>query len=114
MTSSSNSPESPTDSKATKLSLASFPLARLVLGGVLLIGLVATVLLILRGTDFCVLSVCSEQVTSGGSLVVDFWSFAGGAAALLATVYLGLPLLPAVGVAAGVWFLMYSTLHLGH
>jgi len=114
MTSSSNPPEPSTDSKATKLSLATFPLGRLVLGGVLLISLVATVLLISRGTDFCVFSVCIEDVSRPVDLVADFWAFAGGAAALFATVYLGLPLLPVVGVAAGVWFLMYTTLHLGH
>jgi hypothetical protein len=114
MSSSSNSSEPSTDSKTTKLSLASFSLKQLVSYGVLFIALVATVLLISRGVDFCVLSVCSKQVTSGGSLVIDFWAFAGGAVALLAAVYLGLPLLPAVGVAASGWFLMYSTLHLGH
>lgn len=113
MSSSSNPSKTSTDSKSRKFSLATFPLSRLVLGGILLVGLIATVLLILRGTDFCIFSVCIDQGTSGGGLVVDFWAFTGGAVALLATVYLGLPLLPAVGVAAGVWFLMYSTLHLG-
>ena len=114
MTSTPNPSESSSISKSAKSSLASLSYGKLALGSVMLIGLVATVLLVLRGTDFCLFSSCPQQVTSEGSLFTDFWSFAGGTVALLVTIYLGLPLLPAVGIAAGAWFVIYGTLHLGH
>ena len=67
-------------------------------------------LLFARETDVCLLSTCndySDSVATSTSMGNDFIAYAGGAATLLVlTALVGVPLLPAVAISTGVWFLV--------
>ena len=92
-------------------SVASVPMGKLIFGSILVIGIVATFLTFAKGSTVCVLSDCKSTVAAPvtGS---EFWAFAGGTATLLIlTTFMGFPLLPAVGIATGIWFFMSTTIH---
>ena len=67
-----------------------------------------------KGTDVCLAINCndySDSVATGSasskSIGTDFVAYAGGAASLLVlTTLVGVPLLPAVAVSTGIWFLV--------
>ncbi|VEP16633.1 conserved hypothetical protein [Hyella patelloides LEGE 07179] len=67
-------------------------------------------LLFARETDVCLLSTCndySDSVATSTLMGNDFIAYAGGAATLLVlTALIGVPLLPAVAISTGVWFLV--------
>ncbi len=96
--------------KTVLVSVSSVPSGKLILGTVLLLGIFATFLTFAKGSTLCLWSDCSPVVppTTGN----EFWAFAGGASALIVlTTLMGLPLLPAVGIATGIWFLISKTIH---
>ncbi len=67
-----------------------------------------------KGTDVCLAINCTEysdSVATGSasstSIGNDFVAYAGGAASLLVlTAVVGVPLLPAVAISTGIWFLV--------
>ena len=67
-----------------------------------------------KGTDVCVAINCNDYSDSlatssaaSESIGTDFVAYAGGAASLLVlTAVVGLPLLPAVAISTGIWFLV--------
>lgn len=67
-----------------------------------------------KGTDVCLAINCndySDSVATGSasstSIGSDFVAYAGGAASLLVlTTLVGVPLLPAVAISTGIWFLV--------
>ena len=67
-----------------------------------------------KGTDVCLAINCndySDSVATGAdssaSIGTDFVAYAGGAASLLVlTAVVGVPLLPAVAISTGIWFLV--------
>ena len=67
-----------------------------------------------KGTDVCLAINCTEYsdsvtTSSGSSTSIgnDFVAYAGGAASLLVlTTLVGVPLLPAVAISTGIWFLV--------
>lgn len=70
---------------------------------------VAIFFLFAKGTDICFLSICHDNggssATDSTSMGHEFVAYAGGAATLVVlTTLVGIPLLPAVAVSAGVWF----------
>ncbi|NJL11044.1 MAG: hypothetical protein HC908_15170 [Calothrix sp. SM1_7_51] len=88
---------------------------KLILGAILLICVIGTLVLINGGNDLCLFSTCADSLspTHTTTLTSDFWSYAGGAATLLVlTSFLGMSILPAVGISAGIWLLIYTSLHL--
>ena len=67
-----------------------------------------------KGTDVCIAINCndySDSVATGAgsstSIGTDFVAYAGGATSLLVlTAVVGVPLLPAVAISTGIWFLV--------
>ena len=67
-----------------------------------------------KGTDVCLAINCNEysdsvatNSASTESIGSDFVAYAGGAASLLVlTAVVGVPLLPAVAISTGIWFLV--------
>lgn len=67
-----------------------------------------------KGTDVCLAINCNDYSdsvatgsTSAESIGTDFVAYAGGAASLLVlTAVVGIPLLPAVAISTGIWFLV--------
>ena len=67
-----------------------------------------------KGTDVCLAINCNDysdsvaaDSASSASLGTDFVAYAGGAASLLVlTTLVGVPLLPAVAISTGIWFLV--------
>ena len=67
-----------------------------------------------KGTDVCLAINCNEysdsvatSSPSSESIGTDFVAYAGGAASLLVlTAVVGVPLLPAVAISTGIWFLV--------
>ena len=67
-----------------------------------------------KGTDVCLAINCNDysdsvatSSPSSTSIGTDFVAYAGGAASLLVlTAVVGVPLLPAVAIATGIWFLI--------
>ena len=67
-----------------------------------------------KGTDVCLAINCndySDSLATGSasseSIGTDFVAYAGGAASLLVlTTLVGVPLLPAVAISTGIWFLV--------
>ena len=67
-----------------------------------------------KGTDVCLAINCNEysdsvatNSASTESIGTDFVAYAGGAASLLVlTAVVGVPLLPAVAISTGIWFLV--------
>ena len=71
----------------------------------------AVFFLFAKETDVCILNACNDYsdslATDSSSIGNDFLAYAGGAATLVVlTTLVGVPLLPAVAVATGVWFLV--------
>jgi hypothetical protein len=96
-----------------KNSILSVDSKKLIVIGLLIIGIVATFFLVTRGNDLCILSFCNDVGRHSSTLTSDFWAFAGGTATVIVlTTFLGISLLPAVGIASAVWFFIYSSLHL--
>ena len=74
----------------------------------------AVCILLSKETDACFFSTCndySDSVATGStsaSIGNDFLAYAGGAASLLVlTTLVGVPVLPAVAISTGVWFLVH-------
>ncbi len=67
-----------------------------------------------KGTDVCLAINCNDysdsvatSSASSTSIGTDFVAYAGGAASLLVlTTLVGIPLLPAVAISTGIWFLV--------
>ena len=67
-----------------------------------------------KGTDVCLAINCNDysdsvatSSPSSESIGTDFVAYAGGAASLLVlTAVVGVPLLPAVAISTGIWFLV--------
>ena len=67
-----------------------------------------------KGTDVCLAVNCNDysdsvatSSSSAESIGTDFVAYAGGAASLLVlTAVVGVPLLPAVAISTGIWFLV--------
>ena len=72
---------------------------------------IAVYVLLGKETDACLFSTCSEYSYSSGDSVSigdEFLIYAGSAATLLVlTTFLSIPVLPAIAVSAGVWFLVH-------
>ncbi|AVH68451.1 hypothetical protein [Nostoc sp. 'Peltigera membranacea cyanobiont' N6] len=86
---------------------------KLLILGLVIIGIVATFFLVTRGNELCLFSFCTDVGRHSATLTSDFWAFAGGTATVIVlTTFLGVSLLPAVGIASAVWFFIYSSLHL--
>jgi hypothetical protein len=101
------------DLKVTLTSkIPSFRLSRLILGGLLLLGIVATFFLLTKGSEFCFLSTCNDiQSATQSTEAGDFWAFTGGTAALVVlTTFMGVSLLPALGISTVIWYLMHMSL----
>ncbi len=97
--------------KTVLVSVSSVPSTKLILGTVLLLSIFATFLTFAKGSTLCLLSDCSPTVfpPPPGN---EFWAFAGGTLVLIVlTTLMGIPLLPAVGIATGIWFLISKTSH---
>ena len=91
--------------KTVLVSVSSVPSGKLILGAVLLLGIFATFLTFAKGSTLCLWSDCSSPPPGN-----EFWAFAGGTSALIVlTTLMGIPLLPAVGIATGIWFLISKT-----
>jgi hypothetical protein len=90
----------------------SAPPSKLIVAGLILAGILATFLVFSQGSHFCFLSYCLDNPIPAVSIGNDFLAFSGGTAALiLMTGILGTPLLPALGIASGIWFLLHMYLH---
>lgn len=81
-------------------------------GGVVILTLTICILLS-KENDFCFLSTCNEYNDPSGKRLTsisvgdNFVAYAGGAASLLVlTTLVGIPLLPAVAISTGVWFVL--------
>ena len=79
-------------------------------GGVVILTLTICILLS-KENDICFFSTCNEYSDSTAtgltSIGNDFIAYAGGAASLLVlTTLVGVPLLPAVAISTGIWFLV--------
>jgi hypothetical protein len=88
---------------------------KVIVGVILLICIIGTLILINGGNDLCLFSTCgdSHAHATNTTFTSDFWSYAGGAATvLILTSFLGMSILPAVGISAGIWLLIYTSLHL--
>ncbi|MEA5573800.1 hypothetical protein [Calothrix sp. UHCC 0171] len=86
---------------------------KVIVGAILLICIIGTLLLINGGNDLCLFSTCGDSRFHTTTFTSDFWSYAGGAATILVlTSFLGMSILPAVGISAGIWLLIYTSLHL--
>ncbi|WP_414549269.1 hypothetical protein [Anabaena sp. CCY 0017] len=111
----SNNPAIPLEAVPAKNqnSILSVDSSKLIIIGLFIIGIVATFFLVTRGNDLCILSFCNDVGRHSSTLTGDFWAFAGGTATVIVlTTFLGISLLPAVGIASAVWFFIYSSLHL--
>jgi hypothetical protein len=85
---------------------------KLLIAGLILAGILATFLVFSQGSHFCFLSYCLDNPVPAVSIGNDFLAFTGGTASLiLLSTMLGTPLLPAIGIASGVWFLLHMSLH---
>jgi hypothetical protein len=101
------------DLKVTLTSrLPSFRLSRLILGGLLLLGIVATFFLLTKGSEFCFLSTCNDiQPATQSTEAGQFWAFTGGTSTLVVlTIFMGVSLLPAIGISTVIWYLMHLSL----
>lgn len=85
----------------------------LITSGVVILTL-AVCILLSKENDVCFLSTCNEYSDSTAtdltstSVGDDFIAYAGGAATLLVlTTLVGVPLLPAVAISTGIWFLVH-------
>ncbi len=72
---------------------------------------IAVFFLFAKETDVCFLSTCNDYsdslATDSTSIGNDFLAYAGGAASLIVlTTLVGVPLLPAVAISTGVWFVV--------
>ncbi|MGL5793844.1 MAG: hypothetical protein ACRC06_05435 [Waterburya sp.] len=72
---------------------------------------IAVFFLFAKETDVCFLSTCNDYsdslATNSTSIGNDFLAYAGGAASLIVlTTLVGVPLLPAVAISTGVWFVV--------
>jgi hypothetical protein len=92
--------------------MPSFCLSRLILGGLLLLGIVATFFLLTKGSEFCFLSTCNDiQPASQSTEAGEFWAFTGGAAALvILSTLMGVNLVFALGISTMIWYLMHMSL----
>ncbi|MEG4625077.1 MULTISPECIES: hypothetical protein [unclassified Microcoleus] len=79
--------------------------------GIVVVAIGCTFFLLTKGSEFCFFSTCSMGDT-GASSAINFWGFLGGTATLIIlTTVIGVPLVPAVAAALGIWFLMLNSLH---
>lgn len=81
--------------------------------GIFGILIIATFFLVTKGSEFCFFSTCQQIPDhTTGTLAMNFWAFAGGAATLvILTSVFGVALAPAVAASFGMWFLIQMTLH---
>ena len=81
----------------------------IIAGGVVVLT-IAVCIFLAKETDVCFMSTCNHYSDSTGSetsIGNDFVAYAGGAATLLVlTTLVGIPLLPAVAISTGVWFVL--------
>jgi hypothetical protein len=82
----------------------------IIAGGVVVLT-IAVCIFLAKETDVCFMSTCNHYSDSTGSdstsIGNDFIAYAGGAATLLVlTTLVGIPLLPAVAISTGVWFVL--------
>lgn len=105
----SNSPEPPSFSLSflgSQISVGKWAVL-----GIVVVATACTFFLLTKGSEFCFFSTCSMGDT-GGSIANNFWGFLGGTATLIIlTTVIGVPLVPAVAAALGIWFLMQISLH---
>lgn len=86
--------------------LSNIPLSKLIVGGLIFLGLAATFFVFTKGTQICLLSYCPPPPIIE-PLTDDFLAFAVGSGTLMAlTTFAGIPLLPAVAASIGVWLVM--------
>ena len=101
--------ESVISSKPNNNALESLKIA--IAGGVVILTL-AICILLSKENDVCFFSTCNEYSDSTATNLTstlgdDFIAYAGGAASLLVlTTLVGVPLLPAVAISTGIWFLV--------
>jgi hypothetical protein len=85
---------------------------KLIVAGLILAGILTIFFVFSQGSHFCLLSYCLDNPIPPASVGNDFLAFSGGTAALvLLTTLMGTPLLPAIGISAGIWFLFHMSLH---
>ena len=79
-----------------------------IIGGLILLGIMATFFIFTKGTEVCLWSDCSKVIPPViVTPVSEFLAFAGGAGTLMVlTTLVGMPLLPAVALSTGVWLVM--------
>jgi hypothetical protein len=105
----SNSPEPPSFSLSFLGSQISF--GKWAVLGIVVVATACTFFLLTKGSEFCFFSTCTTT-DSTASIASNFWGTLGGAATLIIlTNVLGIPLIPAVAAAMGIWFLMQISLH---
>lgn len=80
------------------------------IGGVLFLALIATIAIFTGDNQFCLLSYCENGGGGSDSIGGDFWALLGGSVAYIIATTMGVTMLPAVGIALGIWFLMQISL----
>lgn len=107
----SNSPEPPSFSLSFLGSQISF--GKWAVLGIVVVATACTFFLLTKGSEFCFFSICNMNMAdTGGSTANNFLGFLGGTATLIIlTTVIGVPLVPAVAAAVGIWLLMQISLH---
>ena len=89
----------------------SFELKKWIIAGGVVIVTIAVCIIFAKETEVCFFSTCNDYsdplTTNSLTIGNDFLAYAGGAATLVVlTTLVGIPLLPAVALSTGVWFLV--------
>lgn len=91
-----------------KKAFLNLPYEKILLQGGLYLGVIVAFLLLVKGSDVCIATIDSCTAPPFPTTVL---AIGGGAAALFGlTSFLGIPLLPAVGIALAVWWLLQASL----
>lgn len=85
--------------------LSNISLSKLIVGGLIFLGLAVTFFVFTKGTQICLFSYCPPIIVD--HLTDDFLAFAVGSGTLMIlTTFAGIPLLPAIAASIGVWLVM--------
>ncbi|WP_373547952.1 hypothetical protein [Chamaesiphon sp.] len=85
--------------------LSSISLSKLIVGGLIFLGLPVTFFVFTKGTQICLFSYCPPIIVD--PLTDDFLAFAVGSGTLMVfTTFAAIPLLPAIAASIGVWLVM--------
>ena len=85
--------------------LSNISFSKLIVGGLIFLGLAVTFFVFTKGTQICLFSYCPPIIEP--PLTDVFLAFAVGSGTLMVlTTFAGIPLLPAVAASIGVWLVM--------